>query len=352
MKLQSDSDDSNNPDQRYFFQKQEIERRAAELVIANKELTYQNQEKEKRAAELIVANVELAFQNAEKEKRAAELIVANKELAFQNLEKEKRATELFIANEELKKAKAEIIDLNIGLEQKIAERTAQLEAANQELESFSYSVSHDLRSPLRAINGFTQLLAEEYEQSFDEDGRSLLAEIIANSKRMGELIDNLLEFSHVGKQKLSIAEINMVSLVEAVVSDLQRQESHRAIAVSVQPIKSSRGDRNLIKQVLVNLIANAFKYTSKNDRATVEIGSFTKDNQEVYFVKDNGVGFDMRYYEKLFGVFQRLHSNNEFEGTGVGLAIIHRIINKHSGKVWAEAKVNEGACFYFSLPHI
>lgn len=304
-----------------------------------------------RAAELVIANFELAFQNKEKEKRAAELIIANEELAFQNLEKEKRATELFNANEELKKAKSQIFDLNVGLEQKIIERTSQLEAANQELESFSYSVSHDLRSPLRAINGFTQVLAEDYADRFDEDGRSLLAEIIANSVRMGELIDNLLEFSHIGKQRLSIAVIDMMNLADYVVKDLQRQESNREIEVSLLPLKNCKGDRNLIKQVLVNLISNAFKYTGKKAQAQVEIGSYTEEDQEIYFVKDNGVGFDMRYYEKLFGVFQRLHSNSQFEGTGVGLAIIHRIITKHAGKVWAEAKVNEGACFYFSLPN-
>jgi signal transduction histidine kinase len=332
------------------FQNEEKEKRAAELLIANKELRFQNKEKEKRAAELVIANLELAFQNEEKEKRAAELVIANEELAFQNLEKEKRATELWTANEELKDAKSQIVDLNVGLEQKIIERTSQLEAANKELESFSYSVSHDLRSPLRAINGFTQVLAEDYADKFDEDGRIVMAEIIANSKRMGELIDNLLEFSHIGKQKLSIANINMKDLVDTVVRELQQQETHRVINVSVRPLTDSKGDRNLIKQVLINLISNAFKYTGKETVAQVEIGSYTKDDQEIYYVKDNGVGFDMRYYEKLFGVFQRLHSNNEFEGTGVGLAIIHRVIAKHAGVVWAEAKVDEGACFYFSLP--
>ncbi|MEJ7558459.1 MAG: ATP-binding protein [Pedobacter sp.] len=332
------------------FQNEEKEKRAAELLIANKELRFQNEEKEKRAAELIVANLELAFQNKEKEKRAAELVIANEELAFQNLEKEKRATELYNANQELKDAKSQIVELNIGLEQKIVERTSQLEAANQELESFSYSVSHDLRSPLRAINGFTQVLAEDYADKFDDDGRMVMEEIIANSKRMGQLIDNLLEFSHIGKQKLSIANVNMKALINTVVTELQQQELHRTIEVSILRLTNSQGDPNLIKQVLINLISNAFKYTGKKARAKVEIGSYTEAGQVIYYVKDNGVGFDMRYYDKLFGVFQRLHSNNEFEGTGVGLAIIHRIIAKHSGKVWAEAKVDEGACFYFSLP--
>jgi light-regulated signal transduction histidine kinase (bacteriophytochrome) len=226
-----------------------------------------------------------------------------------------------------------------------------LEAANQELESFSYSVSHDLRSPLRAINGFTQVLAEDYADKFDEEGRSVMAEIIANSKRMGQLIDNLLEFSHIGKQKLSIADINMKDLVETVVSELKQQESHRDINVSIAALTNCSGDRNLIKQVLINLISNAFKYTGKETLAQVEIGSYTEPGKEIYYVKDNGVGFDMSYYEMLFGVFQRLHSNREFEGIGVGLAIVHRIITKHSGKVWAEATVGEGACFYFSIPH-
>jgi light-regulated signal transduction histidine kinase (bacteriophytochrome) len=333
------------------FQHKEKEKRAAELIIANEELVFQNKEKEKRAAELIIANKELAFQNKEKEKRAAELLIANKELAFQNEEKEKRAAELLIANEELKNAKTHIAELNIGLEQKIIERTAQLEAVNKELESFSYSVSHDLRAPLRAINGFTQVLMEDYLDKLDEEGKMVMEEIIVNSKKMGQLIDNLLEFSHIGKLNISLVDIKIKELLEAVIADLKPQEGSRKIRISLKNMENIRGDQNMLKQVFINLISNALKYTGKKKEAVIEIGSYRQDNYCTYYVKDNGAGFDMQYYDKLFGVFQRLHSTSEFEGTGVGLAIIHRIITKHGGKVWAEGKVDEGACFYISLPN-
>ncbi len=337
-------------DRELVFQKKEKGKRAAELVIANKELVFQNEEKEKRAAELIVANEELIFQNSEKEKRAAELIIANKELAFQITEKEKRAEELFVVNEGLTKAENVIAELNIGLEKKIVERTAQLEAANKELESFSYSVSHDLRAPLRAINGITQILLEDYREKLDEEAGSLLTEIISNSKRMGELIDNLLEFSHVAKLAVSVVTVDMNELVASVVQEQKQQLPERKIFVVVKELDKISGDKNMLKQVFINLVSNAIKYTGKKDEANIEIGSYQKGTECIYYIKDNGAGFDMNYYDKLFGVFQRLHSSNEFEGTGVGLAIIQRIITKHGGRVWAEGKVNEGACFYISLP--
>jgi signal transduction histidine kinase len=332
------------------FQNLEKENLAAELIIANKELAFQNIEKENRAAELIIANKELAFQNAEKENRAAELIIANKELAFQNEQKEIRAAELIIANEHLRKAEFQIAELNIGLEEKIVERTAQLEAANKELESFSYSVSHDLRAPLRAINGFTEILLEDYQDQLDPDALDILNEIVGNSSRMGQLIDNLLEFSRFGKQNLSMVNINVSEMVESIVTGLQKENSGRELSVTIHPLENITGDKNMLKQVFVNMISNAFKYTGKKEHAVIDIGSYEKDRQSVYYVKDNGAGFDMKYYDKLYGVFQRLHSSNEFEGTGVGLAIIQRIIAKHSGSAWAEGIVNQGACFYISLP--
>ena len=332
------------------FQNKEKENRAAELIIANKELAFQNEEKEKRAAELLIANKELIFQNKEKENRAAELIIANKELAFQNEEKEKRAAELLIANIELKNAKSHIAELNIGLEQKIVERTAQLEAVNKELESFSYSVSHDLRAPLRAINGFTQVLIEDYLDKLDDEGKEVMNEIIVNSKKMGQLIDNLLEFSHIGKLNISLVDVAIRELLDAVINDLKPHETNRKIKITLRELHDIKGDQNMLKQVFINLISNAFKYTGKKKEAVIEIGSYREKNYCTYYVKDNGAGFDMQYYDKLFGVFQRLHSTSEFEGTGVGLAIIHRIITKHGGKVWAEGVINEGACFYISLP--
>jgi signal transduction histidine kinase len=357
--------------QELLFQNKEKEKRAAELIIANQELAFQNKEKEKRAAELIKANIdltiqnknieelsqallianqELVFRNKEKEIRAAELVIANAELAFQNKEKEERAKELMISNSELKKAEYQIVQLNTQLEEKIVERTVQLETANKELESFSYSVSHDLRAPLRAINGFTQVLVEDYSASLDAEGKEILDDIIRNSQRMGELIDNLLEFSRIGKQNISMATVGIKDMVDSVIADLKHAEPQRNIRVIVNKLENIKGDRNMLRQVFINLISNAFKYSGKKEEALIEIGSFQAGDYCTYYVKDNGAGFDMLYYDKLFGVFQRLHSNNEFEGTGVGLAIIHKIISKHGGSVWAEAKVNEGACFYFSLP--
>ena len=353
-----------------IFQNGEKEKRAAELVIANKELAIQNEEKEKRAAELVIANKELAFQNEEKVKRAAELAIAIKELVFQNeekvkraaeliiakelgvqnKEKEQRAAELSVANKNLEKARNSIAELNIGLEQKIAERTAQLELANKELESFSYSVSHDLRAPLRGINGFTRILAEDYMEQLDEEATSILEEIIDASNRMGQLIDNLLEFSRIGKQGISMVNVSIDDIVSSVIKELKQEAPGRKVTVIVKKLGNINGDRNMLKQVFINLISNAFKYTGKKDDAVIEIGSYQDKEYCTYYVKDNGAGFDMQYYDKLFGVFQRLHSNSEFEGTGVGLAIIQRIITKHGGRVWAEGKVDEGACFYISLP--
>ena len=332
------------------FQNKEKEKRAAELVVANQELVFQNTEKEKRAAELVIANKELAFQNTEKENRAAELVIANKELVFQNEEKERRAAELIVAIEYLKVAESEIVELNIGLEQKIKERTAELEAVNKELEAFSYSVSHDLRAPLRAINGFTQILLEDFSNQMDPEAESILNEIVGNSKIMGQLIDNLLEFSRIGKQQLTLFKVNTKELIETIVNELQQLEPHRNVQVTINQLEPIKADKNMLKQVFINLISNAFKYTSKKNEAKIEIGSYLQDNQCVFYIKDNGAGFDMKYYDKLFGVFQRLHSSNEFEGTGVGLAIINRILKKHNGQVWANAKVNEGASFFISLP--
>jgi PAS domain S-box-containing protein len=247
-----------------------------------------------------------------------------------------------------KMAELDLYNLNLTLEKKVAERTEELAAINKELESFTYSVSHDLRSPLRAINGFSEILKRDLGTELTEDIDDSLKEILKNTKKMGQLIDNLLEFSRLGKRPLSKARVDMHELFSSVADEFRK--SNNKLMFHIRDIPESTGDREMLKQVVFNLVSNAVKYSSKNPKPTIEIGSIKKDEETVYYVKDNGAGFNMKYYDKLFGVFQRLHGSDEFEGIGVGLAIVQRVVAKHSGKVWAEGKENEGATFYFSLP--
>jgi len=334
------------------FQNEEKEKRAAELVIANKELVFQSKEKEKRAAELVVANKELVFQSKEKEKRAAELVIANRELVFQNKEKEKRAAELIVTNAALKKAKDDIHKLNEGLEQKVLERTEQLESVNKELESFSYSVSHDLRAPLRAVHGYAKMLKEDYGGQVDAEANRLMGNVINNAKKMGQLIDDLLTFSRLGRKELTKSIIPIHDMVTNIWDEIKNEKENRNIEFKLNTLLPVEGDSVTIKQVWVNLISNAVKYSRLKENAIIEINSESNTDETIYHIRDNGAGFDMRYAKKLFGVFQRLHTDEEFEGTGVGLAIVHRIVSKHGGRVWAEGAVNEGATFNFSLPKI
>ncbi len=251
--------------------------------------------------------------------------------------------------ERIQSQNQEIVSFNQKLEQKVEERTMQLAEANKELESFSYSVSHDLRAPLRAVNGYAKILEEDFGTVLDDEGRRLLTVIQDNAKRMGLLIDDLLSFSRLGRKDIVKSYVDMNGLVKSVKDDIEKTTPHRA-RIIIHPLNPLVADRSLINQVMVNLLSNAIKYSSGAESPVVEIKSYKEDGEVVYEVKDNGAGFNNLYVNKLFGVFQRLHSNEEFEGTGVGLALVKRIITKHGGRVWANGEVNKGATFYFGLP--
>jgi PAS domain S-box-containing protein len=250
---------------------------------------------------------------------------------------------------ENKEAEEKIMELKDNLELKVEERTKQLIDTMNELESFTYSVSHDLRAPLRAIDGFAGILEEEYTTLIGKEGNRLLRTIQHNAKKMGTLIDDLLSFSRLGKQEIRKSNVDMKELVENVLIDLSKSMKHQA-KIRIGNLGIASADKSLINQVFVNLLSNAIKYSSHSMNPEIYINSEVKEDSVIFSIVDNGVGFDMQYADKLFGIFQRLHKESEFEGTGVGLAIVHRIIAKHNGKIWADAKLNEGASFFFSLP--
>jgi PAS domain S-box-containing protein len=250
---------------------------------------------------------------------------------------------------DIKKAEAEIKLLNEDLERRVDIRTAQLEAANKDLESFSYSISHDLRTPLRALNGFANILLDEYSPVLDIEGLRLLGVIIENANKMGLLIDDLLSFSRLGRIEIQKVPIDMYAMAMSVYQELIVNEPDPKVDFRLGEIAKSYGDPSMVRQVWFNILSNAIKYTSKNTSRIIEISSYTDDGETIYKIKDNGAGFDMAGYEKLFGVFQRLHVSKEFDGIGIGLAIVNRIVSRHSGRVWAEGKVGQGATFYFSL---
>lgn len=251
---------------------------------------------------------------------------------------------------DLKEAENKINELNQDLERRVVERTAELEAVIKELEGFSYTISHDLRAPLRAIDGFSRILLDEYRETLDDEGKRLLNVVRDNTVRMGQLIEDILAFTRIGRLEIALSKIDMAKLALDAFEAIKPADADAKLHLEIEAMPIVSGDRTMMHRVLTNLLSNAIKFSLCKDAVHIIIGGYLEGNEAVYYVKDNGVGFDMRYAHKLFGVSQRLHGVDEFKGSGIGLAIVKRIVTRHGGRVWAEGKVNEGATIYFTLP--
>ena len=353
------------------FQNEEKEKRAIELIIANNELAFQNDEKEKRAAELIIANEELAFQNKEKEKRATELIIANKELFFQNEEKEKRAAELIIANKELafqndekEKRAAELITANKELAFQIEEkekRTAELIIANKELLAFTYISSHDLQEPLRKIQIFVSIILEN--ETLSENGIYNFKRMQLTAKRMQQLIDDLLSFSRITTTELHFEKKGLNMIIEDVKTELKDTIQEKNATIEMSKLGNAKIIPFQFRQLMYNLISNALKFSHPDIPSHIRIenrlvkGEATnneklspKKNYHHITVKDNGIGFESHFGERIFGVFQKLHGKEVYDGTGIGLAIVKKIVENHHGIIVATSQLNKGATFDIYLP--
>jgi signal transduction histidine kinase len=261
---------------------------------------------------------------------------------FNNFKLARNIVELKQADEELQKAHDE-------LEARVKERTAELQAVNRELEAFAYSISHDLRAPLRGIDGFSHVLLEDYSNVLDDQGQHYLQRVRTATQNMGQLIDDLLKLSHIGRQSINKETINIETVAREVYKTLEHERKNRNVNLTVHQCPTVLADPRLVEIVFTNLFSNALKFTLKRDTAEIEVGCETKDEQTIFFIKDNGAGFDMKYTDKLFTPFQRLHRKEDFEGTGIGLAIVQRIINRHGGEIWVESEPGLGTTFYFTL---
>ena len=285
-------------------------------------------------------------------KRLSELL---QHKSYKQLEKRKIATLNLLENIKVeiaqrKHAEAELLKLNTELERRVIERTLQLEAANSELESFAYSVSHDLRAPLRAIDGFSRFVLEDYGKKLDPEGKRLIGLIRNNTQKMDQLIIDILALSRVTRSEFKVSKIDMTKMAMSMFNEAASPEMRQKLKIFIDELPEVDADPTYIKQVWLNLISNAIKFSSRKKKPEIKIGGYTENGFHIYYVKDNGAGFNPEYSQKLFAVFQRLHNTDEFEGTGVGLAIVQRIIHRHGGKVWAEGIEGKSAIFYFSLP--